>query len=79
MEKFNNAAGVKCNENFSYSNFLNFFHMIKEFLFILDMDGNILQVNRTVLNRLGYSEKELYGRSVLLVHPEREGKRQKDM
>ena len=71
MEKFNNAAGVKCNENFSYSNFLNFFHMIKEFLFILDMDGNILQVNRTVLNRLGYSEKELYGRSVLLVHPEK--------
>ncbi|MCW1712555.1 MULTISPECIES: EAL domain-containing protein [Synergistaceae] len=70
MEKFNNAAGVKCNENFSYSNFLNFFHMIKEFLFILNMDGKILQVNRTVLERLGYSEEELYGSSVLLVHPE---------
>ncbi|NCB94729.1 MAG: PAS domain S-box protein, partial [Clostridia bacterium] len=70
MEKCNNAAGIQYNENFSYSNFINFFHMIKEFLFILDMDGNILQVNRTVLDRLRYTEEELYGKSVLLVHPE---------
>lgn len=52
------------------SNFLNFFHTIKDLLFILDMDGNILKVNQAVTNRLGYTQDQLIGKSVLLVHPE---------
>ena len=38
-------------------------------LFVLDMQGNILQVNDTVTHKLGYSQDELSGQSVLIVHP----------
>ena len=51
-------------------NFMNFFHTIKDLLFILDMEGNILKVNQAVMDRLGYTEAQLAGRSVLVVHPD---------
>lgn len=50
-------------------NFYNFFNTIKDFLFILDLDGNILYFNKTVEDRLGYTHAELDGQSVLTVHP----------
>lgn len=50
-------------------NFFNFFNSIPELLFILDMEGNILHVNKTVEDRLGYSAQELHNQSVLKVHP----------
>lgn len=52
------------------SNFMNFFHTIKDLLFILDMEGNILRVNQSVIDRLGYKEEDLIGQSVLFVHPD---------
>lgn len=52
------------------NNFINFFHTIKDLLFILDMEGKILKVNQAVVDRLGYSEEELIGQSVLFVHPD---------
>ena len=56
----------------SEMNFFVFFNTIKDFLFVLDEKGRILQVNQAVLTRLEYSMEELTGQSVLQVHPEGE-------
>jgi len=53
----------KIKENFEF-----FFNTISDFLFVLDLQGNILQINDTVKERLAYSEEELLNKSVLLVH-----------
>jgi PAS domain S-box-containing protein len=53
----------------SQKNFSTFFNTIEDLLFIIDMEGNILHVNDTVVKRLGYSPEELRGRTVLMVHP----------
>ena len=45
------------------------FNTIDDFLFILDMKGNMLYFNSVVTGRLGYSEKELLHEHVLKVHP----------
>ncbi|MEI7663923.1 MAG: PAS domain S-box protein, partial [Bacteroidota bacterium] len=50
-------------------NYNTFFNTIDDFLFVLDIQGNIIQTNSTVTNRLGYSTDELTGKSVLFVHP----------
>ena len=50
-------------------NYENFFNSITDFLFVLDETGNIIHTNSTVLNRLGYTNEELFGLSVLMVHP----------
>jgi len=50
-------------------NYETFFNTIDEFLFVLDEQGNIIHTNSTVINRLGFSEEELSGNSVLMVHP----------
>ena len=55
-------------------NYETFFDTIDDFLFVLDESGNIVHVNSTVIKRLGYSKEELYGKSVLTLHPaERRG------
>ncbi|MBX2975661.1 MAG: PAS domain S-box protein [Ignavibacteriaceae bacterium] len=51
-------------------NYETFYNTIDEFLFVLDEAGNIINVNQSVYNRLGYSSEELLGLSVLMVHPE---------
>jgi PAS domain S-box-containing protein len=50
-------------------NFDNLFNAISDFIFILDMEGNILDVNKAVPAKLGYDKSDVYGKSVLLVHP----------
>jgi PAS domain S-box-containing protein len=48
------------------------FNSIDEMVFVLDMQGRILTVNRTVSKRLSYASWELTGTDVLLLHvPER--------
>ncbi|GAB6095626.1 hypothetical protein JCM14469_18780 [Desulfatiferula olefinivorans] len=54
----------------SETNFRTFFNSIDDFLFVLDEQGNIINVNETVSRRLAYSDNELVGRNVLMVHPE---------
>jgi putative two-component system response regulator len=54
----------------SMKNFYAFFNSIYDMLFILDEQGNIIHANKTVFDRLGYTEAELYGNTVLKVHPE---------
>jgi len=51
-------------------NFHSFFDTIDDFLFVLDANGSIVRVNRIVVDRLGYPEADLIGKSVLTVHPE---------
>ena len=46
------------------------FDSLADFLFVLDEHGSIVEVNRVVLERLGYEAAELAGRHVLSVHPE---------
>ncbi|MCA9901912.1 MAG: PAS domain S-box protein, partial [Anaerolineales bacterium] len=50
-------------------NLQNLFDNIDNFLFVLDMAGNILEVNSTVTQRLAYKKEALIGQSVLSVHP----------
>ena len=50
-------------------NYEIFFNSIDDFLFVLDEHGNIIHVNKTVTDRLEYSPEELFGKSVLMVHP----------
>jgi PAS domain S-box-containing protein len=50
-------------------NFRTFFDSIDYFLFILDQHGLIVKINQTVLKRLGYTEEELLGQHILMVHP----------
>jgi PAS domain S-box-containing protein len=51
-------------------NYETFFNSIDDFLFVLDLNGNVLHANSTVFDRLEYSPKEVYGKSVLMLHPE---------
>ncbi len=50
-------------------NFKKFFNTLTDFLFILDMQGNIIEMNDAVVNILGYSREDLTGQSILTVHP----------
>ena len=50
-------------------NFYNLFNAIGDFLFILDLQGKILDVNDAVIDNLGYQREELLDKSVLQVHP----------
>lgn len=51
------------------NNFRDFFKNNIDFLFILDQQGNILEVNHAVNSILGYSDEEIIGKNVLMVHP----------
>jgi PAS domain S-box-containing protein len=46
------------------------FDSLQDFVFVLDDQACIIQVNQKVLASLGYTREELIGRSVLEVHPE---------
>ena len=50
-------------------NYENFFYTIDDFLFVLDLQGNIIHTNNRVIDRLGYSMDELAGKSILMLHP----------
>lgn len=51
------------------SNFRDLFKNNIDFLFILDQQGNILEVNNAVNSILGYADEEIVGKNVLMVHP----------
>ncbi len=53
----------------SQENFRLLFNTIDEFLFIIDKAGNLIEFNKNVENKLGYTRKELYGRSVTELNP----------
>jgi PAS domain S-box-containing protein len=53
----------------SQQNFRLLFDTIDDFMFILDLNGNILHTNSAVGKRLGYTNEELNQLHVLAVHP----------
>jgi PAS domain S-box-containing protein len=53
----------------SQMNLQTLFDSIDDFLFILNSDSNIIDVNPVVLKRLKYKKEELIGESALMVHP----------
>jgi PAS domain S-box-containing protein len=50
-------------------NYETFFNTVDDFLWVLDLQGNIIFTNGTVIERLEYSQEELSGKSILMVHP----------
>jgi len=50
-------------------NFQMMFNSLPDFVFVLDLEGNIQLVNNTVLERLGYDEGELLGRHFTELQP----------
>ncbi|MEI7667624.1 MAG: PAS domain S-box protein, partial [Erysipelotrichaceae bacterium] len=71
IETFKDDAFKMRNElKQSADNFTNFFNTISDMLFILDSSGNMIEVNETVRKRLGYTNQEMLGHTVLMVHPE---------
>lgn len=50
-------------------NYETFFNTIDDFLFVFDEDGNIVDTNQTVRERLGYTDDELSNKSVMMVRP----------
>lgn len=50
-------------------NFRTFFDTIEDLLFVLNEQGTILWCNQTVIRKLGYTETELQGQGVLMIHP----------
>jgi PAS domain S-box-containing protein len=53
----------------SQHNLENLFNTLDDLAFVLDQTGNIVHVNRTAEQRLGYALAELIGRPVLELHP----------
>ncbi len=53
----------------SDNNFRTFFDTIDYLLLVLDENGLIQKANQTTVNRLGYTDDELLGSHVLLLHP----------
>ena len=50
-------------------NFLSFFHSSPDLLFVFDPEGLIIEVNKTVTEKLDYSLEELTGKSIFHLHP----------
>ena len=53
----------------SERNLKNFFNMNIDFLWVIDTEANIITINKTVKERLGYSLKDLKDRPVVEIHP----------
>lgn len=77
LEQANSALSVEVQERKRQeviikqirNNYELFFNTIDDLLFVLDAQGNMVHVNNVVVSRLGFTEEELKGQSVLLVHP----------
>ncbi len=54
----------------THQNYETFFNTIDDFLFVLDQNGNIVHTNTKVIDEIGYTQEELFGMSILMLHPE---------
>jgi len=62
------TAEEKLNE--SENNFRTFFNSIDDFLFVLNHQGFVLEVNQTIIKYLGYTRLELVGKPALNLYHE---------
>ena len=47
-----------------------FFNTIEAFLIVFDYEGNIIKINQTIVDQLGYGEDELLKMDIFEIHPE---------
>ena len=60
----------------SEENLKTFFHSVDSFIFILDENKNIIEINDTVEKRLGYARDEIIDKAVTFIYP---GNRSKEL
>ena len=53
----------------SYLNLRAYFDLNSDFVMILNEQGEIIEVNNVVKERLGYSDEDIIGKHVLMMHP----------
>lgn len=53
----------------SYTNLRNYFDLNSDFVVVLNDQAEIVKVNQQVIDKLGYEEDDIIGKSVLLLHP----------
>ncbi len=51
------------------NNYQTFFNTIHDFLFVVDEVGNIIHVNTTVTDRLGFTYEEMLENTIISIHP----------
>jgi len=51
------------------ASFDTLFNTIEDYLFIINENGKVVHANKAVIEKLGYSQEELQGMSLLLLHP----------
>jgi len=49
--------------------FFSFFQSSPDLLFVFDMEGSIIEANRTAAEKLQYEPEELPGKSIYSLHP----------
>lgn len=64
----NNQRAEKLLEQ-TRQNYETFFNTIDDFLWVLDYEGQIIHVNKSVKIRLGYTSDQLTGQSILSIYP----------
>ncbi len=42
---------------------------LEDMIFVMDMDGNIIHVNKLVKEKLGYTEEQLRNKNIIMLHP----------
>lgn len=51
------------------SNLRSFFDSVENMVSVMDMQGTLIEVNKSLSTRLGYQAEELIGESILTLHP----------
>ncbi len=53
----------------SESNLRTLFDTVHDFVFVIDLEGTIVEANRAVLDKLGFESDDLLGSSIASIHP----------
>ncbi len=53
----------------SQQNLFSLFDSVNEYLWVIGLDGNLIDMNETVVRKLGFTREELLGQPAVIVHP----------
>ena len=59
-------------------NFNNFFNTINDMLFVIDLEGRIVDINKTACNVLGYLKEEIVGKSASVLNNDSQNEFEKE-
>lgn len=54
---------------FSHENLAHLFSSVKDFIFVIDRKGSIIEVNDALCKKLGYSKEGIVGREIIEIYP----------